>query len=189
MSISDRQTASGQAALERIKASLALDCNAVRLAHFYRGWARSYDLDVGSEEYREPTAKDREATEILDAGCGAGIVGGQLKRLGFQVLDGFDLSDERPRRLGKLACTAMSKAMSTNGPLSNYPSASYDITVCCGVFTLGHVRPDGVRELACVTRSNSFVIKSTRKSYAEEHTFETRYDVCRMRASLWRCIV
>ncbi|MER9064832.1 class I SAM-dependent methyltransferase, partial [Mesorhizobium sp. M0698] len=51
-------------------------------------------------------------------------------------------------------------------------SASYDITVCCGVFTLGHVRPDGLRELARVTRPNGFIIASTRKSYAEATSFE-----------------
>lgn len=40
MSISGRQTALGQAALERIKASRALRGDAARLAHFYHGWAR-----------------------------------------------------------------------------------------------------------------------------------------------------
>ncbi|MER9826752.1 class I SAM-dependent methyltransferase, partial [Mesorhizobium sp. M0115] len=59
-----------------------------------------------------------------------------------------------------------------NGSLSHYSSASYDITICCGVFTLGHVRPDGLRELARVTRPNGFVIVSTRKSYAQATSFE-----------------
>ncbi|TIX44755.1 MAG: class I SAM-dependent methyltransferase, partial [Mesorhizobium sp.] len=49
---------------------------------------------------------------------------------------------------------------------------SYDITACCGVFTLGHVRPEGLRELARVTRPNGFIIASTRKSYADATAFE-----------------
>lgn len=34
------------------------------------------------------------AIAILDAGCRTGLVGVQLKRLGFHLLDGFDLSEE-----------------------------------------------------------------------------------------------
>ncbi|WP_353018214.1 methyltransferase domain-containing protein, partial [Mesorhizobium sp. M1374] len=59
-----------------------------------------------------------------------------------------------------------------NGPLSDHPTATCDIKVCCGVFTLGHVRPDALRELARVTRPNGFIIASTRKSYAEATSFE-----------------
>lgn len=112
MSISDQQTALGQAAPERIKASHALEGDAAGLANFYRSWASSYDLDVCREEYCGPTVlaelasalqaaylvKDRRATEILDAGSGTGLIGGQLKRLGFQLLDVFDLSDEMAQK-------------------------------------------------------------------------------------------
>ncbi|MES0192765.1 hypothetical protein [Mesorhizobium sp. LSJC264A00] len=40
-----------------------------------------------------------------------------------------------------------------NGALSDYSSAMYDTTVCYGVFTLGHVRPDALRT-ARVTRAH-----------------------------------
>jgi hypothetical protein len=45
----DQQTALEQAARKRIKDSHALDGDAGRLSHFYRGWASSYDLDVGRD--------------------------------------------------------------------------------------------------------------------------------------------
>lgn len=186
MNTLDQCTALAQAARERIKDSHTLNGDAGRLAHFYRGWASSYDLDVGREAYCGPTvvaelagavqtaylANDRAAIAILDAGCGTGLVGAQLKRLGFQLLDGFDLSVEMAEKARKSRVYRHVRGdVDLNGPLSDYSSASYDITVCCGVFTLGHVQPDGLRELARVTRPNGFVIASTRKSYAEATSF------------------
>ncbi|WP_031245647.1 class I SAM-dependent methyltransferase [Mesorhizobium sp. LNJC384A00] len=182
----DQKTALEEAA-ERIKASHALDGDVDRLTHFYSGWASSYDLDVGREEYCGPTvvaelagtvqtaylASERTAIAILDAGCGTGLVGAQLKRLGFQLLDGCDLSEEMAEKARKTRVYRHVQGdVDLNGPLADYASATYDITVCCGVFTLGHIRPDALRELARVTRPNGFIIASTRKSYAEATSFE-----------------
>ncbi|BCH12645.1 type 11 methyltransferase (plasmid) [Mesorhizobium sp. 131-3-5] len=183
----NQQTGPEQAARKRIKDSHALDGDVGRLAHFYRGWASSYELDVDREGYCGPTvvaelasamqtayfANERAAIAILDAGCGTGLVGAQLKRLGFQLLDGFDLSEEMAEKARKTRFYRHVQGdVNLNGPLSDYSSATYDITICCGVFTLGHVRPDALRELARVTRPNGFIIASTRKSYAEATSFE-----------------
>ncbi|RWL75893.1 MAG: class I SAM-dependent methyltransferase [Mesorhizobium sp.] len=183
----DQRTALEQAARKRIKDSHTLDGDVDRLTHFYRGWANSYELDVGRDGYCGPTvvaelagtvqtaylAGERAAIAILDAGCGTGLVGAELKRLGFQLIDGIDLSEEMAEEARKTGVYRDVKGdVDLNGPLSDYSSASYDITVCCGVFTLGHVRPDALRELARVTRPNGFVVASTRKSYAEASSFE-----------------
>ncbi|MER9254424.1 class I SAM-dependent methyltransferase [Mesorhizobium sp. M0598] len=187
MNTLDQRTALEQAARERIKDSHTLDGDAGRLAHFYRGWASSYELDVGRDGYCGPMivaelagavqtaylARQRTAIAILDAGCGTGLVGVELERLGFRWIDGFDLSEEMAEQARQTRVYRHVQGnVDLNGPLSDYPSASYDITVCCGVFTLGHVRPDGLRELARVTRPNGFIIASTRKSYAETTSFE-----------------
>lgn len=160
MSISD------QAALERIKASHALDGDAARLAHFFCGWARSYDSDVGREEYCAPTVvaelasavqtaylpKDRAATEILDAGCGTGLVGGQMKRLGLQLPDGFDLSDEVAEKARQIRVYRHVKGdVDINGPRSNYPSSSTILQSAAAFSRSGMSYPTGLRELARVT--------------------------------------
>lgn len=182
----DQQTALEEAA-ERIKASHALNGDVDRLTHFYSGWASSYDLDVCREEYCGPTvvaelagtvqtaylASERTAIAILDAGCGTGLVGGELERLGFRLIDGIDLSEEMAEKARQTRVYRHVQGdVDLNGPLSDHASASYDITICCGVFTLGHIRPDALRELARVTRPNGFIIVSTRKSYAEATSFE-----------------
>ncbi|MER9732944.1 class I SAM-dependent methyltransferase [Mesorhizobium sp. M0217] len=187
MNTLDRQTALEQAARKRIKDSHALDSDADRLSDFYREWASSYDLDVGRDGYCGPMvvaelagavqtaylAKERTAITILDAGCGTGLLGVQLERLGFRLIDGFDLSEEMAEKARQTSIYRHIRGdVDLNEPLSHYSSASYDVTVCCGVFTVGHVRPDGLRELARVTRPNGFIIASTRKSYAEATSFE-----------------
>ncbi|MGX9182114.1 class I SAM-dependent DNA methyltransferase [Mesorhizobium sp. BHbdii] len=176
-----------EAARKRIKDSHTLDGDPSRLAKFYRGWASAYEVDVGRDGYCGPMivaelagvvqtaylASERAAIAVLDAGIGTGLVGVQLARVGFRLLDGFDLSEEMAEKARQTGVYRHIQGhVDLNGPLSDYPSASYDITVCCGVFTLGHVRPDGLRELARVTRPNGFVIASTRKSYAEATSFE-----------------
>ncbi|MER8389327.1 class I SAM-dependent methyltransferase [Mesorhizobium sp. M1380] len=183
----DQQTVLEQAARKRIKDSHALEGDVGRLAHFYREWASAYDLDVGRDGYCGPRivaelagavqtaylAKQRTAIAILDAGCGTGLVGVELNRLGFRLIDGIDLSEDMAEQARQTRVYRHVQGdVDLNGPLSDYSSASYDLTVCCGVLTLGHVRPEGLRELARVTRPNGFVIASTRKSYAETAFFE-----------------
>lgn len=162
MNSPDQETALEQAARKRIKDSHALDGDAGRLAQFYRGWASSYDLDVGRNGYWGPMivaelaaavqtaylARHRAATAILDAGCGTGLVGAELESLGFRVIDGFDLSEEMVEKARQTRVYRHVQGdVDLNRLPSEYFSASYDITVCCGVFTLGHVGPDGLRDL------------------------------------------
>ncbi|AUX78952.1 class I SAM-dependent DNA methyltransferase [Sinorhizobium fredii] len=194
----DQQNVLRQAAQKRIKASHALDGDADRLARYYREWAESYELDVDRERYCGPSivaelagavqaayiGGERAATAILDAGCGTGLVGIQLEHLGFRLIDGFDLSEamaEMARQTG--VYRNVEDDVDVNRPLSRYSSASYDMTVCCGVFTLGHADPDGLRELARVTRPNGFVIASTCKSYTGAMSFEDEV-MCLQEASV-----
>ncbi|ESZ68213.1 class I SAM-dependent methyltransferase [Mesorhizobium sp. L103C105A0] len=187
MDTPDQQTALEQAARKRIKDSHSLDGDAGRLAHFYRGWASSYDLDVGRYGYCGPMivaelaaavqtaylARHRAAIAILDAGCGTGLVGVELESLGFRLIDGFDLSEEMAEKARQTRVYRHVRGdVDLNGQPSEYFSASYDITVCCGVFAPGHVGPGRLRELARVTRPNGFIIASIRKGYAEATSFE-----------------
>ncbi|WP_018099739.1 class I SAM-dependent DNA methyltransferase [Sinorhizobium meliloti] len=183
----DQHNALRQAAQKRIKASHALGGDPDCLAQYYREWADSYELDVDRECYCGPSivaelagavqaayiGRERAATAILDAGCGTGLVGIELEHLGFRLIDGFDLSEamaEMARQTG--VYRTVEDDVDLNRPISDYSSASYDMTVCCGIFTLGHVHPRALRELARVTRPNGFVIASTCKSYAGSMSFE-----------------
>ncbi|PAP98599.1 class I SAM-dependent methyltransferase (plasmid) [Mesorhizobium mediterraneum] len=186
MKAPDQQSARDQTA--RQKASHSFETNAGYLSKSYRDGAGTYDLDLGRMGYCGPTvvaelaaatqtayfAKERAVITILDAGCGTGLVGLQLKRLGFQLIDGIDLFEEMAEKARQTRVYRHVRSnVDLNGPPSDHASASYDITVCCGVFVLRHVRPQGLRELARVTRPKGFVIASTRTSYVEATGFDS----------------
>ena len=67
----------------------------------YADWADNYDADVAARGYRTP---DRLAVAlaahapmdatVLDFGCGTGIGGAALRRVGFDVIDGTDVTAE-----------------------------------------------------------------------------------------------
>ena len=55
--------------------------------------------------------------------------------------------------------------------MEDYPDDQYDVTVSCGVFTLGHVPPQSLLELVRVTKKNGLIVVSTRNSYCENSNF------------------
>lgn len=161
--------------------------SAERITEYYANWASAYDQDLEKEQYKSPgiiaelladTAADRSRphlTEaaVLDAGCGTGLVGKALADRGVTRIDGFDLSDsmvEEARRTG--VYRSLSGGVDMNLGLPDCPDDGYDASVCCGVFTLGHVPPQALRGLLRVTGPGGLVVLSTRKRYVSESGFD-----------------
>ncbi|WP_227267962.1 class I SAM-dependent DNA methyltransferase [Roseobacter weihaiensis] len=69
---------------------------------FYDKWSASYEAEVAENGYATPgrcaaALADRVADKtapLLDFGCGTGLSGLALKRVGFETIDGVDLSAE-----------------------------------------------------------------------------------------------
>ena len=71
-----------------------------QLRERYDVWAADYDSDLDDMNWRAPQACAercshfaRPGAEILDAGCGTGLVGVSLAAMGHTRIVGFDLSD------------------------------------------------------------------------------------------------
>ena len=68
----------------------------------YADWSTTYDQEVGENGYATPgrTAKTLMqfvkdfSQPVLDYGCGTGLSGLALKRVGFEHIDGLDVSPE-----------------------------------------------------------------------------------------------
>ena len=82
------------------KAYQARDAASTR--DLYDDWAESYETEVAENGYATPVrcgealksfTKDL-SVPILDFGCGTGLSGLALRRTGFEVIDGLDLSAE-----------------------------------------------------------------------------------------------
>ncbi|MEB3829006.1 class I SAM-dependent DNA methyltransferase [Phormidium sp. CCY1219] len=181
--------------LDAIKEAHELSENPDKLREYYDKWANAYDTDVTNEKYSGPEyiahylmslhqkqqqkelKEDDKKIEILDAGCGTGLVGEVLKQLGYPHVDGFDISNQMVERADKTgAYRALKGEIDMSKKIDAYKDNQYDATVCCGVFTHGHVPPAALSELFRITKPGGLVVVSTRKSYYENTDFKAVCD-------------
>ena len=180
--------------IDAIKDAHQLSGDPEKIQMYYDKWAGDYDRDVLNEDYIAPNyiayylqtitgdqvgeivnTRDRHI-KILDAGCGTGLVGLALKEKGYKNIDGCDLSErmiDRAKERG--AYNNLESGIDLTRENEAYDQNQYDATVCCGVFTLGHVPPTALLELIRVTTPGGVILVSTRKSYSDSVDFE---EVC-----------
>lgn len=132
----------------------------------YDEWADSYDDDLNDESqgYVGPQLAARTVArvagtdgEILDAGCGTGLVGIELAALGAETIDGVDLS---PGMLTRAKATGAYRRLAPadlGRPLPA-PADSYDVVVCVGTLTHGHVGPHAFGEFVRLTRPGGAIV-------------------------------
>lgn len=170
---------------EAINAALHLDGDPERVRKFYQDWAQNYNLDTTSSDYTGPAIMAKLLTEflsdrsarLLDAGCGTGLVGVELQSIGFDSIDGFDLTDAMAEQ-----ATATGAYQRVLGGVDmmraseEYPDTVYDSVLSVGVFTLGHVPPEALNELLSLTRSGGLLLISTRTHYYDQTNFQRLVD-------------
>ena len=134
--------------------------NSTRLKKHYREWADGYDNDLKDWGYAYPSKVKqilekyitvKKGSKILDAGCGTGYVAEVLKALRYNNIVGIDYSKDmlrvaRSKKIyKKLVCESLSKKTSLKGN-------QFDLVICTGVLTSGHVGPSSIKELIRLTK-------------------------------------
>jgi predicted TPR repeat methyltransferase len=173
-----------------IASALSLSGDSEELRCHYDRWAATYDEDVTNENYaapaemveilrslsfgeRETDFRDDALLEIIDAGCGTGLLGMQLREVGYRLIDGFDLSGEMVAvAAAKGAYRELKAGVDIEQASEVFGTSRYDIGIACGVFTCGHVSPKGLHGLISLVRPLGLVVVSTRASYCEATCFE-----------------
>ncbi len=168
-----------------IAAAMSLGGDAEKLLDYYDAWAADYDRDVGAlgDDYRAVDTMvsffidldlaahglDRPDIEILDAGCGTGLVGVALDERGYTVIDGVDLS---PAMVERACERGVYRELVGGFDLAEPPDArwlaSADVVFVCGVFTVGHAPPELVGACADLVRPGGLLVITTRKAYFDE---------------------
>ena len=150
----------------------------------YDDWAATYDADLTGETqgYVAPgLAADTVAGvagvggAILDAGCGTGLVGAELARRGATTVDGVDLS---PGMLEVARATGAYRTLDTadlTTPLA-FADDTYDVVVCVGTLTHGHVGPSVLPEFARVVRPGGHVVATVLDDIWEDGGFRAEVD-------------
>ena len=148
--------------------------DAGEVAARYDAWAGSYDQDLQSWSYRAPavvarTVLDRrpEVAAVLDVGCGTGLVGRELRSLGFEGrLEGLDLSEASLEVARQAGGYDELRAADLQQPLP-VPDDAHDAVVCVGVMTYLPDVEATWRELARVTRPDGLVVLTQREDLWE----------------------
>lgn len=136
-----------------------------KLSASYDRWADTYDVDLAIMGYRYPFmvagtlgrfVPDLDS-QILDAGCGSGVVGEAISLVGYRNLTGIDLSTgmlEKARAKGfynSLKQQELGKAL-------DFADASFDTVVSAGVMTPGHAPPECLVELTRIVKSGGHLV-------------------------------
>ena len=148
----------------------------------YRRWASAYDRDtckvmgyVGPQVAAAMLDRylPHEDCRILDAGCGTGLVGEALHRMGYADLEAMDCSPDMLREAEnkdvyrRVFPADMSRAL-------DLPSDAYDATICVGTFTYAHVHADAFDELVRVTRPGGYVCFTIRDGAYQEYGYRDK---------------
>lgn len=137
----------------------------------YDEWAKTYNEEITGkgQDYVGPaiaaayvpqalgTPTINPDVEILDAGCGTGLVGVFLARLGSKKLDGVDLS---PGMLDEARTTGAYRNLDVCDLSRPLPAKndSYDVVTCVGTLTQSHVGPEAISEFVRVVKPGGYIV-------------------------------
>ena len=170
------------------KANKALDsvysaASPLAVEKAYAEWAATYDRETAALGYLLPfliaawVARHVPAGEgpLLDAGCGTGLTGPQLKALGYRDIAGLDLSAEMLKiAAGRDSYNDLKQA--TLGERLPWPDRHFRAFFSTGVFTMGHAPASGLRDLVRITRRGGHAIFTVRDGVFASGGFRAVFD-------------
>jgi ubiquinone/menaquinone biosynthesis C-methylase UbiE len=153
--------------------------NDQELLDVYKKWASIYDQDnddvlgtvsqPNSVQIFHKHLSDKNQ-KIIDVGCGTGLVGLELSKLGYTSFDGVDISKE----MIDIAISRGYRSLFLGNLNESLPleSNSYDAALCVGVFTHGHVGPSRLEELTRVIKPQGLVCFTVNEDVYESYGFD-----------------
>ena len=144
---------------------------------YYDEWGikNKYDQDMIQWNYTGPKetvatlikyVKDKNI-KILDAGCGTGLVGIELKKHKFLNIDGMDLSKKLLDLVPKGYYQNLDQ-VDLNKPIKSQ-NDTYDAIMCVGTFTFGHVKPHALDEFIRISKNKSLICFTINEGIYEEY--------------------
>ena len=149
---------------------------------YYDEWGikNKYDQDMVDWNYTGPKETVNvfkkyalnKNIKILDAGCGTGLVGVELKKYNYLNIDGADLS----KKLLDLVPKGYYKKLiqtDLNKPI-NADDNTYGGILCVGTFTYGHVKPHALDEFIRIAANKSLICFTINEGIYEEYGFDKK---------------
>ena len=152
------------------------------LLQYYQGWAdnNKYNKDMVDWNYTAPQETVsilkkyafNKNFKILDAGCGTGLVGIELKKYGYSNIEGVDFSQSMLDLVPQGIYKKIEK-IDLNKPLK-FKDNMYDVLMCVGTFTYGHVKPKALDELIRITKNRGLICFTINEGIYEEYGFNKK---------------
>ena len=168
--------------------------NEQELAAGYAAWAAGYDRETAELGYCLPfvitswLARYVPAGEgpLLDAGCGTGLTGPYAKALGYDDIEGLDLSEEMLEvARGRNAYKTLKKA--ALGERLPWPDDYFRAFFASGVFTEGHAPASAFDDLVRITAKGGHAMFTIRESIIERDGFQDRFNALAA-SGKWRLV-
>tara|TARA_Y100000590_G_scaffold49181_1_gene51992 strand:+ start:161 stop:784 length:624 start_codon:yes stop_codon:yes gene_type:complete len=146
----------------------------------YDKWGDKYDQDMVEWNYTGPKetvnifkkhALNKDI-KIFDAGCGTGLVGLELKKFGYNNIEGADLSKKLLNLVPKKIYSKLEQ-IDLNKPL-NKKSNIYEAVLCVGTFTFGHVKPPALDEFIRIIKNKGLICFTINEGIYEEYGFDKK---------------
>ena len=155
------------------------------LLKYYQDWTdnNKYNKDMVDWNYIAPQETVlilkkyafNKNYKILDAGCGTGLVGIELKKYGYSNIEGVDFSQSMLDLVPQDVYKKIEK-VDLNKHLK-FKNNTYDVIMCVGTFTYGHVKPHALDELIRITKNKGFICFTINEGIYEEYGFDNKIKV------------
>ena len=149
----------------------------------YRDWAASYEADVAEMGYATPgrialalrKSGASASKPVLDYGCGTGLSGLALKAVGYDIVDGTDISAEMLEKAqAKEAYRQVWQGQP--GHLGHIERGDYATIVACGVVSLGAAPPETLDMLAAALGPAGMLAFSYNGATLEDRGYTDKLD-------------
>ena len=110
--------------------------------------------------------------KILDAGCGTGLVGIELKKYGYSNIYGVDFSQDMLDLVPQGIYKKIEK-VDLNKPLK-FQDNMFDVVMCVGTFTYGHVKSQALDKLIRIIKNRGIICFTINEGIYKEYGFDNK---------------